>query len=138
MVSCFLGCVDTSQEFLEAGEHATLIVIVHIGEGIGDDTQKIHDSGASAAFVESFKQSDDKKSYTGKLKTTVQIGPNVTEQSIADRILGKRMGEVQAMLKSINGVTEVKTTPSYFWVTSVPEDINKVKIQICSSEDKCE
>ena len=109
-----------------------------IGEGIGDDTQKIHDSGASAAFVESFKQSDDKKSYTGKLKTTVQIGPNVTEQSIADRILGKRMGEVQAMLKSINGVTEVKTTPSYFWVTSVPEDINKVKIQICSSEDKCE
>ena len=109
-----------------------------IGEGIGDDTQKIHDSGASAAFVESFKQSDDKKSYTGKLKTTVQIGPNVTEQSVADRILGKRMGEVQAMLKSINGVTEVKTTPSYFWVTSVPEDINKVKIRICSSEDKCE
>jgi hypothetical protein len=49
---------------------------------------------------------------------------------LADKALGKKIGEVQSLVKSINGVNEVKVQTSYFWVTSVPDDPNKVSYDI--------
>ena len=49
---------------------------------------------------------------------------------ISDKSLGKKIGEVQSLLKSIKGINEVKVDTSYFWVTSVPSDPNKVTFEI--------
>jgi hypothetical protein len=95
---------------------------------LGDDTQEIYDTGIEKAFFESFKNSKDSK--TAKLKATYKTGPRVTEEMVADKTLGKKVGEVQTLLKSIKGVSSVKVDTSYFWVSSVPDDINKVEIEI--------
>ena len=65
-----------------------------------------------------------------RLKTVVAIGPVLTEDTILDRVKGVKIGEAQSILKSINGVSSVEIAPSYFWVRSVPNDPNKITINL--------
>ena len=102
---------------------------------VGDDTQTIYSTGIADKVsdddkgrIESFKKENDQ--YTGKLKTVVKTGPEVTETMISEKSLGKKIGEVQSQLKSIKGVSDVKVDTSFFWVTSVPSDPNKVSFEI--------
>ena len=88
--------------------------------------QKIYSVGDP--FVEYFNKNGD--SYTAKLKTTYKVGPKVTESEILEKSKGRKIGEVQSLLKSINGVGSVNITPSYFWVSSVPTDPNKISIEL--------
>jgi len=99
---------------------------------LGDNTQEIYDSGLDKAFFESFKNSDSDNS--AKLKTTVKTGPRVTDEMVREKALGKKVGEVQSLLKSIKGVSSVKVDTSYFFVTSVPSDTNKVEVNIENEE----
>lgn len=95
---------------------------------LGDNTQEIYDTGIDKAFFESFKDSDNDNS--AKLKTTTKTGPRVTDEMVREKALGKKVGEVQSLLKSIKGVSSVKVDTSYFFVMNVPEDTNKVEINI--------
>ena len=99
-----------------------------VSANLGDDTQEIYDAGMDKAFFETFKNSDNDNS--AKLKTTVKTGPRVTDEMVREKALGKKVGEVQSLLKSIKGVSSVKVDTSYFFVMSVPEDTNKVEINI--------
>lgn len=103
-----------------------------VSEKLGDNTQEIYDSGVDKAFFESFKNSDNDNS--AKLKTTVKTGPRVTDEMVREKALGKKVGEVQSLLKSIKGVSSVKVDTSYFFVTSVPSDTNKVEVNIENEE----
>jgi len=94
----------------------------------GDKTQTIYDAGENSAFFEKFQNTTDEG--TASLKTSVITGPKVTEQMVADKSLGKKVGEVKHLLQSINGVSSVSVNPNYFWVTSVPSDPNKVQIKV--------
>ena len=100
----------------------------------GAESQKVYSTGVSdnkdenKAFIESFREVDGK--YTAKLKTTTQVGPEVTDAMVAEKTLGKKIGEVQTLLKSINGISSVNVDTSFFWVNSIPDDINKVTIEI--------
>ena len=96
----------------------------------GDKTQQIYDTGIDKAFFESFQNAKDDRS--AKLKTTTKTGPRVTDEIVAEMALGRKVGEVQSRLRSTKGVSEVKIDTSYFWVTSIPDDINKVQIEIKS------
>lgn len=95
---------------------------------LGDNTQEIYDTGIDKAFFESFKNSDNDNS--AKLKTTTKTGPRVTDEMVREKALGKKVGEVQSLLKSIKGVSSVKVDTSYFFVMSVPSDTNKVEVNI--------
>ena len=44
--------------------------------------------------------------------------------------IGEKVGKVQSNLRSYKGVSEATVKTSYFWVTSVPDDDNKVEIEI--------
>lgn len=68
-------------------------------------------------------------SATAKLKTTYYTGPKITEEEVLEKSKGKKIGEVQSQLNSINGVN-VNIEKSYFWVNSVPGDPNKITINI--------
>ena len=59
----------------------------------------------------------------------------VTEKTVLDKSLGKKVGEVTTLIKSINGVSEVKVTTSFPWVRSIPDDVNKVSIDITIEEN---
>ena len=105
-----------------------------VKEGLGDDTRTVYATGAGKdeekviAFFESYKNNNGE--YTAKLKSTVKIGPRVTPEMISEKILGQKVGQVRTMLTSINGVADVEINRSYFWVTKIPSDINKVEIEI--------
>ncbi len=114
---------------------------------LGDDTQTIYSSGVSgfekkltessntnasaekdSVFFESFKKGD--ASITAKLKSTVLVAPEVNEDMVFERSLGKKAGEVRTSLKSINGVqdVEVKTFPSFNY--KIPKEAERVKVTI--------
>ncbi len=88
--------------------------------------QKLYSVGSP--FIERFVQND--KEITAKLKTILQVGPKITERDILAKSQGRKIGEVQSLIKSINGVSTVTIKPSFFWVTSVPSNANKVTIEL--------
>ncbi|MBR3220564.1 hypothetical protein IKF76_01730 [Candidatus Saccharibacteria bacterium] len=94
------------------------------------EDQRVYSTGNP--FFERFNEADGK--YTAKLKTTIQSGPKVTEQDILEKSRGRKIGEVQTLLKSINGVSSVTVKPSYFWVRSVPNDDNRITIELTVEE----
>ncbi len=93
------------------------------------DDQRIYSVGDP--YVERFASIDE----AARLKTVVKTGPTVNEEAILEKAKGRKIGEVQSLLRSINGVSSVEITPSYFWVNSVPNDANKVTIEL-TVEDK--
>lgn len=93
------------------------------GADIASD-QKIYSVGSP--YFEKFNTDN----LSAKLKTTIQTGPKVTEEEIMEKVKGKKIGEVQTLLKSINGVSSVEVKPSFFWVRKVPKDANKVSIEL--------
>ena len=100
-----------------------------VSSRLGSD-QKIYE--ISSLFIERFQESG---AASAKLKAVVKTGPEVTEKTVLDKSLGKKIGEVTTLIKSINGVSEVKVDTSFPWVRSIPEDINKVSVNITIEEN---
>ncbi len=73
---------------------------------------------------------------SARLKATTETGPTVTEEEILEQSKGKKIGEVQSRLKSITGVSTVDIKPSFFWVSSVPNNPNKVTIDLTVEGEK--
>lgn len=93
------------------------------------DDQKVYSVGAP--FIERFTPDESKKFHSiAKIKTTTEIGPKITEQDIMDKVRGRKVGEIQSLIKSINGVSTVDINTSVFWVRSIPDDPNKVKVEL--------
>lgn len=103
---------------------------------MGDNTQDIYstglvaegEEGADKVFFDNYKEEGGKT--TAKLKSTVKTGPRVTNEMVAEKSYGEKVGKVKSILTSINGVSGVDIDTSYFWVTSIPSDPNKVEIKI--------
>lgn len=85
-------------------------------------------------FVENFIKTDN--GYTGKLKTSYVSGPRVTENDIVEIVKGKGIGTAKHDLSDIDGIKEINITPSYFWVSSVPNDPEKITVIIEIPEDE--
>ena len=123
----------------EEGNEATVSVTVKYSVYTVDEAK------VESFIAERMSLSDDQKLYSignpyferftnleesARLKTTVAVGPVLTEDTILDRVKGVKIGEAQSILKSINGVSDVEISPSYFWVRSVPNDPNKITINL--------
>ena len=84
--------------------------------------------GIDNPFFENFQKSNS--GATAKLKSSTQTGPKVDENDILEKSKGRKTGEVQSLLKSINGVSSVDIKTSFPWVTTVPDDPNKITIEL--------
>ncbi len=89
-----------------------------------EDNQRIYEM--KTPFIESFIKGEN--GYTGKLKTSYAYGPKITESDVVDLIKGRGLGDAQHLLRDINGVASVKIDPSYPWVSSIPNDTNKITV----------
>ncbi len=94
------------------------------------EDQRIYSIGEP--YFERFNNIDE----GARMKTTIKVGPTVTEDNLMERVKGHKIGEVQSLLRSINGVSSVDIKPSYFWVTSVPKDDKKVKIDLTVEDEE--
>lgn len=88
------------------------------------EDQKIYE--ISNPFIESFVSTES--GYTGKLKTSYKTGPKVTENDIIELVKGKGIGDIKHDLGSVNGLTIKSIDTSYPWVTSAPNDSNRITI----------
>ena len=91
-----------------------------------EDNQKIYE--IKDPYIENFVKGDT--GYAGKLKTSYAVGPKITENDILEMVKGKGIGDAQHDLKNIYGVASVDIEKSYPWVTSVPNDSNKITINL--------
>ncbi len=91
-----------------------------------NDSQKIYEM--KDPFIDNFSKSST--GYIGKLKTSYLTGPELSVSKIVDMIKGKGLGDAQHILKDISGVTEVRMEGSYPWVMSVPNDSNRITVNL--------
>ena len=90
-------------------------------------TQKVYKTGVDTATLNDFAQRGDASSV--RLVATGHIGPVIDETEIKEKVAGKRFGDIQAQLTQIEGVNDVQVKFSYFWVRTVPNDLNKIKVE---------
>ncbi|MBQ3261125.1 hypothetical protein IJH29_00475 [Candidatus Saccharibacteria bacterium] len=97
-----------------------------------EDNKRIYSVGSP--FIEYFTENES-GIYSAKLKTTYKTGPKISESEVLERLQGEKIGRIEPVLKdSFPGVGSVSIDKSYFWVSSVPSDPNKVKINLTVEE----
>lgn len=143
----------------EAGD---VVATPAVGDAVGDNTKPnanitvkfsvyaVEKSQIDEYIKAKFQLPEDQKIYSigesyfehftditssARLKAVIKTGPTVTEETILEKAKGRKIGEVQSLLRSINGVSTVEIKPSYFWVRTVPDDDSKVTIDL-TVEDK--
>ncbi|MBR2795817.1 hypothetical protein IKE13_02095 [Candidatus Saccharibacteria bacterium] len=88
------------------------------------ENQKIYE--IRDPFIENFAKTDN--GFSGKLKTSYATGPKVTENGVIEIVKGRGLGQAQHDLRDINGIISVTINPSFPWVTSIPNDPNKITV----------
>ena len=97
-----------------------------------EDGKRLYSVGEP--FIEYFSKTND-TTYSAKLKTTYKVGPEISETEILNKIQGEKLGRIEPLLKdTFSGVSSVKIEKSYFWVNSVPNDPNKVRVELTVEE----
>lgn len=96
--------------------------------------QQVYDNGTRDASF----QDDEVKSATisATLIVSAAIGPKIDENDIKEQSRGKKFGEIQQDIESIQGVESVDVNFFPFWVSTVPNDIAKIKVEFKIDEQK--
>ena len=102
------------------------------------ETAKVTDKNRIYAiedpFVESFTSIES--GYAGRLKTVYTVGPNISVESILENVKGEPIGKIKPVITDLSGQnsTIVTIDRSFPWVNSVPNDENKINIEIITEE----
>jgi len=94
---------------------------------INQDTQKIYDTGINDATLSNYRK--DGENMMATVNATGEVGPKINEDEIKEQVKGKKYGEVQQSLEAIEGIQEVDVQFSYFWVRTIPNNTDKIKIE---------
>jgi len=135
-------------EVVENGKKATLSVITTDSIYVVDETKvkefisekaKLADNykiySMNDPFIENFTSTES--GYVGKLKTSYISGPKITENDVVETVRGKGLGTAQHDLKDgFDGISSITIDPSFPWVTSIPNDANKITVIINVDEQK--
>ena len=92
-----------------------------------ENNRRVYNSGVKTAKIADFKKSGN--SITANITSKGQVGPKILDSEIKDRVKGKRFGDIQADLQSIEGVRDVSVELSPFWVNTIPNDTSKITIK---------
>lgn len=93
----------------------------------GKPDQKVYDNGMdSITFTTPVA---DKDNYVVTATTNGKIGPKIDESKVKEYAKGKKSGEIKVYAEAISGVESADVTFGPFWVTSAPNDVNKIKVQ---------
>jgi hypothetical protein len=93
----------------------------------GSTSQRVYDNGKEKAEFQDVSNTADGAQLT--LIATAKIGPKLAEADIEKQALGRKSGEIQEAMQSIQNVENVEVKYFPFWVSSVPNDEKKVNVQ---------
>lgn len=92
-----------------------------------ETARRVYDSGVKSVAFSGFKQENNVTSVDISAKG--QVGPKVDDSEIKRRVKGKKFGDIQSDLKSIQGINDVNVEFSPFWVRTVPNEEEKITIR---------
>ena len=92
-----------------------------------NQNQKIYNNGTDSVKFNTFVKNET--AFSVGISTIAKVGPEVKESDVKMLAAGKKYGDVQSALESIPGVDSVDTKFSYFWVSMVPNDQNKITVE---------
>lgn len=101
---------------------------------LDSDEQRVYSDGLNDVKMTEFKQATGNNT-TIALAATGKIGPKINDEEVKEAVKGKKAGEIQTELKQIEGVSDVETKFSPFWVNTVPNDTKKIKIEFKIQND---
>lgn len=81
--------------------------------------QQAYSYGDDRIAFQDYERTDDKVNKA-TLVTTGFVGPKIDVDQLADQLVGKRYGEIQAIVNNIPGVQNVTIDLSPFWVSRAP------------------
>lgn len=119
-VTYVMDGVDTSEleKYIEAAAKSRMSK---------ETDQRVYDAGVSEAQLADFAAADD--GGTLNLTAVAQVGPQISDNEVKNRTKGKKFGDIQADLKSIQGVDDVQVEFFPFWVSTVPDDDKKITVK---------
>ncbi|PID33424.1 hypothetical protein CR969_00790 [Candidatus Saccharibacteria bacterium] len=91
------------------------------------DSQKIYKNGAESVKFSQFTDSNNK--FVIRLIANAEVGPEVNDNQVKEQSRGRSYGEIQSNLEAIDGIDGVDVKFSPFWVSSVPNDVNKITVE---------
>lgn len=95
----------------------------------GIPNQKIYDNGLDKLRFS--KVTPIEGGYQAMVESTGYVGPQIDSNKLAREIVGKREGEIQAHVKTLEGIEAVDVNFSPFWVSTAPAaDKIVIKFQI--------
>jgi hypothetical protein len=89
--------------------------------------QRVYDNGSGGATFTNVTMTSN--GITANLVATAKIGPKIEDSTIKDSAKGKRYGEIQSAIEAIQGVDDVDVKFWPFWVSSAPNDTNRIKVE---------
>ncbi|HRF28318.1 MAG TPA: baseplate J/gp47 family protein [Candidatus Saccharibacteria bacterium] len=96
--------------------------------------QQVYDNGAADASFQDDEVKGDTISAT--LIDSAAIGPKIDENDVKEQSRGKKFGAIQEDIESIQGVENVEVNFFPFWVSTVPNDVAKIKVEFKLDEQK--
>jgi len=99
----------------------------------GQSDRRVYDNGSGGVTFTNIAATAD--GFTGNIVATAKIGPKVEDQQVKDLAKGKRFGEIQSSLESIQGIDSVDVKFWPFWVSSAPNDTNKITVEFNLQEE---
>lgn len=100
----------------------------------GQTNQQMYSLGDKSLMFQTFQKAESGV-YTTRITTSASIGPKIDTKALAKDIVGKRFGEIQALVNAIPGVSKVDVDMSPFWVTTAP-GVDKIDISFSVANDK--
>ena len=89
--------------------------------------QRVNDYGVDSAKLTEFTVSGGAERV--KVTTIAKVGPKLEAEQNKEDANGEKSGEIREKLKAINGVKEVEVKFSFFWVTRVPNNPDKIEVE---------
>lgn len=93
----------------------------------GAENQRVYDNGRQKAKFQDATATAEGADVT--VVATAKIGPKLEESEIKKQSTGRKTGEIQESLQSVQGIESVEVHYFPFWVNSVPGDEKKVTVQ---------
>lgn len=96
------------------------------------NTQRVYDNGAKKVEFTNVAPVDN--GFAANIVATAKVGPKIDDAAIKDQAKGKRYGDIQSSLVSIQGVDDVDVKFWPFWVSTAPNDTSKITIEFNLNE----
>lgn len=93
----------------------------------GQSDRRIYDNGSGNVTFTNVMAAEG--GFTGNVVATAKIGPKIEDDQVKELAKGKRYGEIQSNLESIQGVDSVDVKFWPFWVSQAPGNTDKITVE---------